>query len=146
MKSPPYLSLLHYPERGMVYSQWLRTVDSAEYRQSFLSICDLIRKSKANCWLIDLGKTTSPTISDQNWTTHLLANNLLESHIRKVAIVLPDDLFMELVAEKVIADFISLTKNKIQIARFANPEVAQQWLGSRSDLEGLFRYDEPLSA
>lgn len=146
MKSPPYLSLLHYPEQGMVYSQWLRTVDSAEYRQALLSVCDLIRKSNANYWLLDLSRATSPTISDQNWTTDLLGQNLLQSHIRKIAFVLPDDLFMEVITEKVSTKVKMLTNNQIQIGRFSNLEVAQQWLGSRSDLEGLFRYEEPTPA
>ncbi len=146
MKPSPYLSLIHYPDRGMVYSQWLRTVDSADYRKSLLSVCDLIQDSEATHWLVDSSNATSPTISDQNWTAHILANSLLKSNIRKIAVVLPDDLFLELVAERVSAKIMSLTKNKVQIARFASVAIAQQWLSSQSDLEGLFRYDEPLSA
>lgn len=140
MKPPPYFQISYNPKQGLLSSQWLRVVNSTEYRQALVNVCKRLRKSNAMGWLVDFSHTTTPNMSDQNWTIELLGHSLPLTKLRKLALVLPDDLFLEVVVEKVSNSLLSMSNNKVQIAYFADPCAAQQWLTSSNDpCEGLFR-------
>ncbi|EJF08197.1 MULTISPECIES: STAS/SEC14 domain-containing protein [Pontibacter] len=141
MKSPPYLQVHYDPEQSLISSHWLRVVDSAEYRQALVNICQQLYKSNALAWLVDFSRMTSPTMRDQNWTIELLSHSLPHTKLRKLALVLPDDLFLEVVVEKVSYSLMSMSNIKVQIGHFTDPLTAQQWLAASYDpCEGLFRY------
>lgn len=140
MKPPPYIQVKYNPKQGLLSSQWLRVVNSTEYRQALMNVCKRLQKSNAMGWLVDFSNMTSPNMSDQSWTIELLGHSLPLTKLRKLALVLPDDLFLEVVVEKVSNSLLSMSGNKLQIAYFADSCTAQQWLASSSDpCEGLFR-------
>ncbi|PVY42167.1 STAS/SEC14 domain-containing protein [Pontibacter virosus] len=140
MKSLPYFQVSYNAQQGLISSQWLRVVNSYEYRQALVNVCKQLQNSNAMCWLVDFSRVSTPNMSDQSWTIELLGHSLPHTKLRKLALVLPDDLFLEVVVEKVSDSLLSMTNNKVQIAHFADSGAAQQWLVSCSDPdEGLFR-------
>lgn len=144
MKSPPYHQIKYSPEQDIMSSQWLRVVNSNEYRLSLENICQQLEMNKALHWLADFSRMTSPNISDQNWTIELLGHHLPNTKLRRIALVLPDDLFLEVVVEKLSYSLLKMVDNKVQIGHFTDMDVAQRWLVSSNDLEeGLFRNASP---
>ncbi|MBX0331820.1 STAS/SEC14 domain-containing protein [Pontibacter sp. HSC-14F20] len=140
MKSPPYFQVSYNRELGLLSSQWLRVGNSTEYRQALINICRQLQKYNACGWLVDFSRMATPNMSDQNWTIELLGHSLPQTRLRKLALVLPDDLFLEVVVEKVSNSLLSMSGNQVQIAQFDDPDTAQQWLICCSDPnEGLFR-------
>jgi hypothetical protein len=141
MRSTPYISIELNSKYRLVQSQWLRAVDSTEYRKSLKRTYNTI---KVNCvigWLADLTRLSSPNMIDQKWTAELVGKRMSATRLRKIALVLPDDLFLEVVAEKIGEEVVRMTKNQIQIAYFNSHESAFQWLLSIKEKEGLFRDD-----
>ncbi|WP_299700686.1 STAS/SEC14 domain-containing protein [uncultured Pontibacter sp.] len=141
MPSTPYINIELNPEYNLVQSQWLRAVDSAEYRRSLKKTYDAIKVNSVVCWLADITRLSSPNMIDQKWTAELLGKRMSATRLRKIALVLPDDLFLEVVVEKIGEQVVRMTKNQIQIAYFNSHASAFQWLLSRKDSEGLFRED-----
>lgn len=140
MKPPPYFKVTYHPKQSLLSSRWLRVGDSTEYRQALVNICKRLQKSKAMSWLVDFSRVAAPNMSDQSWTIELLGHSLPHTKLRKLALVLPDDLFLEVVVEKVSNSLLSMSDNQVQIAHFADSCAAQQWLVSSNDPdEGLFR-------
>lgn len=140
MNAPPYFHVSYNSKQNLLSSHWLRVVNSAEYRQAILKSCKQLQESNAQCWLVDFNNFTTPNMSDQSWTIDLLGHNLPHTKLQKLALVLPDNLFLEVVVEKVSNSLLNMPNNKVQIAHFADPEAAQQWLASSKDpCEGLFR-------
>ena len=126
---------------NLVQSQWLRAVDSSEYRKYLKRTCHAIKINSVVYWLADLTRLSSPNMIDQKWTAELVGKLISGTHLRRIALVLPDDLFLEVVIEKIGEQVVRKTKNQIQIAYFNTHESAFQWLLSVKDSEGLFRED-----
>ncbi|PKV75096.1 STAS/SEC14 domain-containing protein [Pontibacter ramchanderi] len=141
MASPPYLKLSYDRKRDLLSSQWLRVVNSKEYRQAILRICKQLQKSNASGWLIDISRMATLNMSDQHWTIEMLGHELPQTKLRKLALVLPDDLFLEVVVEKVSNSLLHMFRPDFQIAHFSDPTAAQKWLISSNDpYEGLFSH------
>ena len=140
MKAPPYFHISYNSKQNLLSSHWLRVVNSAEYRQALIKSCKQLQESKAMCWLVDFNNFSTPNMSDQRWTIDLLSHSLPQTKLRKLALVLPDNLFLEVVLEKLSNSLLNMPNIKVQIAHFADPNTAQQWLASAKDpCEGLFR-------
>lgn len=140
MKSPPYFKLSYNPAQDFISSRWLRVGNSAEYRQALVDTCKQLHKSNAMGWLVDFSRMTSPDMRDQNWTLDLLTQSLPHTKLRKLAVVLPDDLFLEVAVERVRDGLLNVSNINLQIAQFSDSSAAQHWLVSDNDpCEGLFR-------
>lgn len=131
--------MTYSPEHTLLRSHWVRAVNSCEYRQSITAACQMFRSTGASSWLADARTLSSPNMTDQNWTAGLLGRCLPNTNMRKIAIILPDDLFLEVVAEKIAAQIERMTPSHIQINHFAHEQLALCWLVSMSEHEGLFR-------
>jgi hypothetical protein len=143
MSSTPCINIELNPKYQLVQSQWLRAVDSIEYRKYTKKTCDTIEVNSVVWWLADLTKLSSPNMVDQKWTAELVGKRMSGTRLRKIALVLPDDLFLEVVVEKIGEQVERLTKNQIQIAYFNCYAAAFEWLLAAKDSEGLFRDDKP---
>lgn len=145
MQSTPYINIELKPQYSLVQSQWLRAVDSTEYRKSLTKTYDTIKNNRVVCWLADATRLSTPNMIDQKWTANLVGERMSATALRKIALVLPDDLFLEVVAEKIGERIIRMTNNKIQIGYFNSHASALEWLIRLKDSEGLFRDDIPIN-
>lgn len=136
-----YITIHLIPDKSLLQSQWLRAVNSQEYRSSLTYFSRKIKALKVNYWLADLTRLSSPNIHDQQWTAELLGATVRSAKLKKIALVLPDDLFLEVVIEKIGEEVLQKTGNQVQISSFSNPQEACEWLVSQVDIEGLFRQD-----
>lgn len=139
MSSPPYIDIQYDPDLQLVQCQWLRGISSAEYRQGLEQACRVIETKPTVCWIIDATRLVAPNMSDQKWTTELIGHCMNQTKLRKIAFVLPDDLFSEVVAEKISSDVMQMNYNNIVIASFSSFEKGLHWLLSNTETEGLFR-------
>jgi hypothetical protein len=78
-------------------------------------------------------------MADQKWTIHYMSHALKGTSIQKVALVLPNDLLLELVVEKIWEGIGHQVQDKIPTEYFRLSSQALDWLLPASDTEGLFR-------
>lgn len=141
MAALDYFTVSLNQDKDMIQSAWLRAVDSEEYRVGIKHFFKRIRTSRvANC-LLDFTRGSTPNINDQKWTAEFFGKGMHNTAVSKFAIVLPDDLFLEVVLEKIREGVIRLSDESLQIAFFNELDGAYTWLGAHMDTEGLFRSD-----
>lgn len=136
-----YITIQLVPSKSRLQSQWLRAVNSQEYRSSLIYFSRKIKAAKVSYWLADLTRLSSPNLHDQQWTAELIGSTVRSAKLKKIALVLPDDLFLEVVIEKIGEKVLQKTGNQVQISSFNNFQQACNWLESQIDIEGLFRQD-----
>jgi hypothetical protein len=141
MTKVPYISVHMDQDRSLIHSAWLRTVDSQEYRIALNYFIHFICMHKVSYWLADITQLSTPNMYDQKWTVELIGSLLQDSYLKKIAVVLKDDLFMEVVLERISEEVSRVSDRYVQIEVFNNPAHADKWLMASQDIEGLFRED-----
>ncbi len=114
---------------------WQGAVSSAEIRQGYAYVMELIQYYKPHKWLMDLQQREIIKRADQRWVfTHFFpeALRLLKSDIF-VAIILPVYSFHGLVSE-LDGDELMQGDNFLIINHFLYHEEARRWLESRKEL------------
>jgi hypothetical protein len=114
-------------------TSWLRStririVNSQEYRESMLLVCRLIREQHVSHWLYNTGKFYSLTLSDQVWLREVLFPLLKETGLRKLAIVAPEDVFLQTVADRLCWQSKPIFRGGIRMEAFFDAESAEEWL------------------
>ncbi|WP_157578683.1 hypothetical protein [Pontibacter roseus] len=125
----------------MVLTKWLRAVNSREYRSGISYFCRIIRKHSAASWMVDATRLCAPPLKDQNWTVNKISDSLLQTPLNRIAFVTSNDLFIEVVTEKIKEKLHQKTSNQILMESFRTYSQAFDWLFATRDKEGLFRED-----
>lgn len=139
MNSPPYIDIQYNPNLQLVQCQWLRSLSSVEYRKGMQYVCSFIEKNPTVSWIIDATRLIAPNMSDQKWTSEILGHCISKVKLRKIALILPDDLFSEVVAEKINLKVMQMISDPIKIMCFNDFEKGMNWVLSNNETEGLFR-------
>ncbi|MBD1396497.1 hypothetical protein H9Q13_04915 [Pontibacter sp. JH31] len=122
------ISIQHDPSTRLLLTKWLRAVGSHEYRESILSFYKSLSENKILFWVVDITRLSCPNMLDQKWTTELLGPGICKTQLQKIAFVLPDDLFLELVTEKMVEEVLRLCEGQVEIGYFRDYEQAFNWL------------------
>jgi hypothetical protein len=136
-----YLITHQDAQSKLLFTKWLRAVNTQEYRLSVLHCMDALNNSKVYYWLIDITRIFSPAMNDQKWTTELIGPAICHTLLKKIAVVIPDDLFLEVVAEKMGEEVLRLCDDQVKIAYFRHYEQALNWLQISLDPDQVFRQD-----
>jgi hypothetical protein len=144
MTKVPYISVHMDQNRSLVHSAWLRSVDSHEYRIALNHFIHCVCMHKVSYWLADITQLSTPNMYDQKWTADLIGSILHQTYLKKIAVVLKDDLFMEVVLERMGDEVFKMTDTYVQIAIFHDLGHADDWLKTNQNVEGLFR-DESMN-
>jgi hypothetical protein len=139
MNSTHYIDIHYNPDLQLVKCHWLRAISSSEYRLGMQQTCQVIESHHPVRWIIDATRLIAPNMADQKWTTELIGHCMNQVQLRKIALVLADDLFSEVVAEKISSRIMQMIRNPIKIASFNDFEKGMHWLLSDPETEGLFR-------
>ena len=121
-------SIYRDPSNRLLLTKWLRTVNSQEYRASLLSFYQSVIDNQILYWIVDVTRISSPDMPDQKWTIDLLGPGICDTHLKRIAFILPDDLFLEVVTEKMADEVLKLCEGQVEIAYFRDYEQAFSWL------------------
>ena len=116
------------PDAAMIRSKWLIVIDSAMYRKGMLHLCRRLGQEHVSYWLHHASEHYAPNISDQAWMMEVLYPQLTGTSLRRVAIVLSKDLFLQSVIEQLCGRSRSVFKGSIQMRTFHDAESAKEWL------------------
>lgn len=94
-----YLSYSIEPDTAILRSRWLNVIDSAMYRKGIQHLCGRIGQEHVSYWLHHASEHYAPNISDQSWMLKVLYPQLVGTGLRRKAIVLAEDLFLQSVIE-----------------------------------------------
>lgn len=137
----PFIQIDIDAKRELAHSRWLRAVDSYEYRLSITQSYKAIKINNAVCWLADFTRLSTPNMHDQKWTASVLSESLLVTKLRKIAFLLPDNLFMEVVIEKITEQLLQKTDNQIKVGLFSTLDLALEWLGIHPEADNILSED-----
>lgn len=139
MDSENYISIDVEADKDLVCTRWLKTVSSRNYRSTVIHFFKVIKKYRPVYWLLDMNRLSSPTMDDQRWTMQYINQALKGTSIKKVAVVLPNDLLLELVMERIWEGVDEELKKRIPAEYFRMTSQALRWLLPAYETEGLFR-------
>lgn len=113
---------------AMVHSRWLTPVDSQMYREGMLHVYETIKEQHIKNWLYDASKYTVPDLAEQVWTVEVLGGLLAGTSLRKIAVVLPKDILLQVIADKVRSKSKPVFQGSIRMENFLSLKSAREWL------------------
>lgn len=125
---PDYLHANIIPAEHMLHITWLRSVDSAEYREGLYFIERTIRENNIHLWLCDSRKLTLVTYEDQQWIINEIIPLLLQTNIKKVARVVKNDIFSYITFENLISKAHLSYQIQGHMEHFTTLDTALGWL------------------
>lgn len=114
-------------------------MNSEEYRESVLNLYQSLTNNRILYWIVDITRLTSPAMNDQKWTINLFGPGICDTHLQKIAIILPDDLFLEVVTEKIADEALRLCGGQVEIAYFRDYEQAFNWLHVFINIDNIYK-------
>ncbi|MFD2512349.1 hypothetical protein ACFSRY_00605 [Pontibacter locisalis] len=120
----------------IIHTEWTRSVSGSEFRRGLLEIQKLILKENLENWLICASVFIPPVALDQKWTIEHLFPHFLNSSLRKIAVVLPGDHFLHMLANSMIEKTYRLYGHRIQLECFSRVEHARHWLLTLDETQG----------
>ncbi|WP_162055840.1 hypothetical protein [Pontibacter pamirensis] len=93
-----------------------------------LHLCGRIGQEHVSYWLHHASEHYAPNVSDQAWMMEVLFSQLTGTSLRRVAIVVAEDLFLQSVLEQLCSRSRSVFKGSVQMLTFHDAESAEEWL------------------
>lgn len=123
-----YHQLEYFPDKSLLTITWTtQTMNMTEddFKQVLLEILAFIKKNKVEWYLADTQEFKFSIIPEvQDWTnTHFLPQ-IFELGVKKMAIIVSEDLFSQVSIEQVLED----NQSGMQSAYFKTTDEALQWL------------------
>lgn len=127
-----YMSCHLEPSHSLIRSRWLTSVDSEMYREGMLHLYEHIKQHHLSLWLYDASEFSAPDMSDQKWLVDVLAPLLAKTRLRRIAVVVSRDVFLQTVAEQVRRNSMAVFKGSIKMKNFIDVESAEEWLMAKN--------------
>ncbi|WP_377485916.1 hypothetical protein [Pontibacter toksunensis] len=87
-----------------------------------------VRVHRARCWLHHSSRHYLPTLSDQAWMLEVLYPLLARTKLRRAAIVLSEDLFLQTILEQLCSRSKPIFLGGIRMRTFHDVDSAEEWL------------------
>ncbi|WP_242929291.1 hypothetical protein [Pontibacter vulgaris] len=123
-----YLS--HYIDRDkkLLYSKWLREISSDEYHEGMQKLYELICNNGLTHWLHDISIQTQHSQEDQKWSSEDFALMLIQSGLKYMAIVIPENPTSKQTGEMLRDKSYRIFGKTVLIEFFDSVETATAWL------------------
>lgn len=123
-----YLSYSVAPESHLMRSHWLTGNDSNGYREGMLQLCEQVSRQKIVRLLYHVSSYYSPDASDQKWLLEEFFPLLAQTRLRRIAVVVTWDVFLQTVAEELCRKSIDVFEGSIRMKTFHDAQSAEAWL------------------
>lgn len=116
---------ISYDPNGIIHYSWNTTPTSEEFRFALNKGLEVIKATKANKWVGDVRQLGAIDVSDQTWVNTEWFPSALQLGIKKMAVILGDDIFNQMSVEEIMnnvegSDFV--------LRYFPGTEEAVKWL------------------
>ena len=113
-----------------VILHWSNEFTSEQYRQGCTSGLETVTALKLKYWLADTSKFARLQPKDQKWTSEVLFPELSRVGLKKMAVVIPEDLYSHLAISTIIVEAKDATK--FDTHYFVKEEDAMAWINSQA--------------
>ena len=110
-----------------VYLEWKAFAGSSDYREGLNTALSLVKTHKLENWLANLRNMKAIRQEDQDWTNRDWFPQLAHSSLKKMAIVVSEDIFNQLAVDNIMQKSNGVIRFDTQY--FNSDQSAQQWLG-----------------
>lgn len=101
-KEYPFLKIEIDEKNATIIMVWNGNFTSAEYREATLACLAAVKEFKLKNWLADTSKIDEIKIEDQDWTNENVLFPISGAGVRKVAIVIPEDVYNHLAISSIM--------------------------------------------
>lgn len=125
-------------EAKLVCSNWLHYIESQNLREGLLHMASCINKHHLTSWLQDCRNLSAPGVLDQKWIVEELMPLLEKSDLQKIALVMPGDYILHMVAAEMRDKIYGRYGQRITLECFSRSTHGLYWLQSTGDTTEFF--------
>ena len=122
----------------LVCSTWLHYSESNNFRQGLSHIASCINKHHLTLWLQDCRNLSAPGVLDQKWILEELMPLLEKSDLQKIAMVMPGDYILHMVAAEMRDKIYGKFGRRILLECFSRSTHGLYWLQSTDETSEFF--------
>ncbi len=110
---------------GAVEIHWAQPPTSAEFREVLSKGLEIIQGNKLQRWIGDVRQLGAILDEDQKWSNEVWFPKAIEAGIKRMAVVIADDIFNQLSVEEIMSkvEAVDLTSHY-----FSAIEEAREWV------------------
>jgi hypothetical protein len=116
------------PEGKVLYSEWLRHVTEDELITGATKLYEVLRDTRIERALANGQALGSVTPKAKEWMSVKFYELLSQTNLKKLARILPVNVFHQLALESVITRAEGLGKTRFQVKNFSDKEEGMKWL------------------
>lgn len=133
-----YAIIEHDPYFNTLKLTWYRFAKGDDFRNTMIKFYDLSQEKNVENWCFDSRKQSLVAREDQQWTVDEVMKRGYHNHSIRTAMVMPENLFMEVTVNKISQDLEKQTENPISSAndnfqQFQEMDQALKWLHSSKE-------------
>jgi hypothetical protein len=113
-------------EYDILYLEWKYYPGSEQYQESLNLALNLARSKNVVYWIAHITQSRHATPEDFTWVSEVWFPELISTPIKKFAIILPQNVFQEMVG--VYLNRLNVTVLPFEIEFFDQPEQAYNWV------------------
>jgi hypothetical protein len=116
------------PEGKVLYSEWLRHVTEEELITGATKLYEVLRDTRIERALANGQMIGAITPKAKEWMSVKFYELLSQTNLKKLARILPVNVFHQLALESVITRAEGLGKTRFQVKNFSDKEEGMKWL------------------
>ena len=118
------MKTFYYEEFNVGLGVWKGNGVGSDYRTSMSKILDLIKEKQITRWVGDVSEFGVVSRENKDWTNAVWFPGAMAAGLRRMAVVLPKDIFGSMSAKEVLA---KVTED-VHIRNFDDLEKAKKWI------------------
>jgi len=123
-----FLTIYHQAESKLIHLKWKGYATSEQFREGLNAALELVKEHQVEHWLGNLKMMQVILSSDEDWATEVWYPLIVETHIRKMAIVTSLDFFNNSAVKRIVDKSEPVTN--FEIRYFVDITEAVTWLTS----------------
>ncbi|MCU0354343.1 MAG: hypothetical protein MUD08_11500 [Cytophagales bacterium] len=122
-----YIQIEYLADANAVFSNWLTSPSSQEFREGMLGIIEAMRQHKTGKIVSDTRNIGAIDLADQEWSLTDWTVKALEAGYKGIAIVISSDIF----AQMSVTDIMDKADGGLFYKYFDSVEEARQWVAAQ---------------
>ncbi|MEL7221739.1 MAG: hypothetical protein AAGJ93_10495 [Bacteroidota bacterium] len=118
------VKVYYYEDVNVGLSIWRGNGVGSDYRKTMTAVLDIIREKKIKKWIGDVSDFGVVSRENKDWTNSTWFPGAMGAGLRRMAIVLPTDIFGSMSAKEVL----SKVTEDVHIKNFDDLEHAKEWI------------------
>jgi hypothetical protein len=122
----PYITINYFEEESLVYTEWHGFANSEEYREVLNTYTEIAITYNVTKWIGNTKNAKAIRPKDQEWTVNEWVFDFAKSNVKRMAVIVSDDIFNKMAIENIIAKGNKIVK--FDTKYFNNFAEAKKWV------------------